>query len=87
LAADTVLGFQPAGVSEFEVLGIDPNLGLDPLNTTDFATLLTFTDSGTFNGTMTPITEDVPEPSSFLMLASALVGFGAFLTHLRQRAS
>jgi hypothetical protein len=87
LAADTVLPFGPGGVSEFEVLGIDPNLGLDPLNTTDFATTLTFTGSGTFNGTMTPIAEDVPEPSTFVVLASALVGLAALLTTNARRGS
>jgi hypothetical protein len=30
IAADTVFHFASGGVSEFEVLGIDPNLGLDP---------------------------------------------------------
>jgi hypothetical protein len=42
LAADILFDFAPAGVSEFEVLGIDPGLGLDPDNTTAFITALTF---------------------------------------------
>jgi len=78
LAADTVFPFATGGVSEFEVLGIDPNLGLDPENTTAFITGLTFEGAGNFTGTMTPITENVavPEPASLTLLASGLLGFG-----------
>jgi hypothetical protein len=78
LAANTVFDFAPGGVSEFEVLGINPNLGLDPENTTAFITALTFESAGNFTGTMTPITTDVsvPEPASLTLLASGLLGFG-----------
>ena len=38
----TMFDFTDSGVNEFEVLGIDPGLGLDPLNTTAFITALTF---------------------------------------------
>jgi hypothetical protein len=79
LAADTVFDFAPGGVSEFEVLGIDPNLGLDPENTTAFITGLTFEGAGNFTGTMTPITENVagvPEPASLTLLSSGLLGLG-----------
>jgi PEP-CTERM motif len=73
LAADTVFDFAPGGVSKFEVLGIDPSLGLDPTNATAFITDLTFEAAGNFTGTMMPITVSVPEPSTWAML---LVGFG-----------
>lgn len=79
LAADTVFDFAPGGASEFEVLGIDPNLGLDPDNTTAFITGLTFEGAGNFTGTMTPITENlasVPEPASLVLLVSGLFGLG-----------
>src|SRR5205085_7456212 len=67
LAANTLFDFGPGGVSQFEILGIDPSLGLDPNNATAFVTALTFEGSGTFTGTMIPVTTDVaavPEPGS-----------------------
>jgi hypothetical protein len=45
----TVFDFAPGGVSEFEVLGIDPNLGLDPTNPIAFITALTFESAGKFH--------------------------------------
>jgi hypothetical protein len=77
LAAVTIFDFASAGVSEFEILGIDPNLGLNPLNSTDFVTPLTFVGDGTFTGTMTPITERIaatPEPASLSLLVMSLLG-------------
>ena len=77
LAADTLFDFGPGGVDEFEVLGIDSALGLDPANTTAFITALTFESAGNFTGTMTPITTNVsavPEPASLAVFASGLLG-------------
>ncbi len=83
LAANTLFNFDTGGVNEFEVLGIDPSLGLDPNNATDFVTQLTFTGTGNFTGTMTPITTDVPEPSTWAMMLIGFAGIG-FMTYRRK---
>ena len=49
--------FGRRGVNRFLVLGIEKEAALNPNNPTAFITGLTFTRSGTFSGTMTPITE------------------------------
>lgn len=85
LAANTVFDFGGGGVSEFEVLGIDPDLGLDPNNPTAFITDLTFEGAGSFTGTMTPITVSVPEPSTWAMMLLGFVGLG-FAGYCRARA-
>jgi len=71
IAPDTLFSFAPGGVSEFEVLGISSSVGLNPNSATDFVTQLTFTGSGVFTGTMTPVI-GVPELSTWAM---ALLGF------------
>jgi hypothetical protein len=80
LAANTLFNFSGTGVSQFEVLGIDPSLGLDPNNPVAFVTALTFEGTGTFTGTMTPVVNGVPEPSTWAMmiLGFACVGFMAY---------
>jgi Fibronectin type III domain/PEP-CTERM motif len=80
LAGGTQFNFLGSGVNEFEVLGIDPGLGLDPLNPTAFVTALTFEGAGQFTGTMTPVTNAVPEPSTWamLMLGFLALGFVAY---------
>jgi hypothetical protein len=74
LAANTVFDFAAGGVSEFEVLGIDTTLGLDPNNPTAFITDLTFEGAGNFTGTMTPITTSIPEPSTWAMIGLGFAG-------------
>jgi hypothetical protein len=86
LAAGQLLNFGGNGVDRFEVLGIDPSLGLDPLNTTAFITALTFTGAGNFTGTMTPITTEVgavPEPSTWAMMILGFAGIG-FMAYRRK---
>jgi hypothetical protein len=74
LSADTVFDFGPGGVQEFEVLGISPGLGLDPLDSTDFVTRVTYEGTGTFTGTMTPIA--APESSTWVMMLLGFAGLG-----------
>ena len=76
LEPNTVFNFGSGGVKEFEVLGIDPNVGLDPNDPTAFVTKLTFTGSGTFDGTMTPVAVNTPEPSTWAMAILGVVGIG-----------
>ncbi len=75
---ETIFDFPMGGVGAFTVPGIDPADGLDPADTTAFITGLTFAGDGTFNGTQTPITEEVaatPEPGSISLLATGLLGW------------
>jgi hypothetical protein len=51
-----VFSFPTGGVTAFTVSGVDANLLLDPANSSAFVTGLTFTASGTFTGTQTPLT-------------------------------
>lgn len=66
------------GVSEFELLGLDPNAGLDPTDVTAFVTGLTFTGDGTFTGTMQALTEAtaVPLPPTWILVVPGLAGLG-----------
>jgi hypothetical protein len=75
---ETIFDFPNGGVGAFTVTGIDPADGLHPADTTAFITGLTFAGDGTFNGTQTPITEEVaatPEPGSISLLATGLLGW------------
>ena len=82
LAANTLFNFGPGGVSMFEILGIDPSLGLDPNNSTAFVTQVTFTGDGAFTGTMTAVTA-VPEPSTWAMMILGFAGVG-FMVYRRK---
>ena len=61
-------------VTSFDVTGIDPSLMLNPDDATAFVTGLTFTANGSFTGTQTPLTENVPEPGTIVTLVSGLAG-------------
>ena len=66
------------GLSRFRVGDIETAAGLDPSNTTAFVTGLSFTGSGSFTGTQTPITvnvpDRVPEPPMLALLLVAQAG-------------
>ena len=83
LDPNSLFDFALGGVSEFEVLGIDPNANLDLLNGNAFITTVTFTGSGTFTGTMTAV---VPEPSTWALMALGFAGLG-FASWRRQVAA
>ena len=70
LAGGQLFSFAGSGVNQFEVLGINP--GVDPENPLAFITAVTFEGPGNFTGTMTPITDAVPEPSTWAMM---ILGF------------
>ena len=68
--------FGSAGVDRFRILGIETGAGLDPSSTTAFITGLSFKGDGRFTGTMTPITSEVPEPSTLILLGLSLAILG-----------
>jgi hypothetical protein len=87
LNPNTVFSFGPTGVDRFEILGIDPNLALDPNNTMAFVATLTFAADGNFTGTMTPVTQDTtPLPAALPLFAGGLCVIG-LLARRRQRFS
>jgi hypothetical protein len=64
-----------SGVSEFEIIGIDP--GVNPTDITAFVTGLTFTMDGSFTGTMQPIVEETtPVPAALLLFGTSLGALG-----------
>jgi hypothetical protein len=68
----SVFDFGVGGIDFFRVLGIETSAGLDPSNTMGFVTGLTFTGAGQFTGTQTPLTAEVPEPSTLLLFVAGI---------------
>jgi hypothetical protein len=71
LAPDTIFDFASGGVSEFEILGINPSG--DTSNGNAFVTRVSFIGDGTFNGSMTAV---IPEPSTWAMTLLGFAGLG-----------
>jgi hypothetical protein len=71
-AGGALFDFGAAGVSNFQILGIETSVGIDPENTTAFIAGFTFTGPGQFTGSQTPIIENVPEPHAMTLLLSGL---------------
>jgi hypothetical protein len=87
VAAGSILGgvahaFGGSGLDRFRITGIPPSANLDPNSPTAFVTDLTFAGSGSFTGTMKPLTAPVPEPESWAML---IAGLGLIGTAVRRR--
>jgi hypothetical protein len=75
------------GVSNFEVLGIDPSSGLNAFDPNAFVTKLTFVSAGNFTGEMDPLTVSaVPLPSTWGMMLLGLVGLGFVAFREKRRA-
>jgi hypothetical protein len=75
--AGNIFNFAPGGLDCFRVRGIEVSAGLDPNNTTAFITGLTFTGTGAFTGTMTPVTVNVAnvrEPATLFLVGFGLIG-------------
>ncbi|HTJ54451.1 MAG TPA: nidogen-like domain-containing protein [Nitrosospira sp.] len=67
-----VFSFDAAGVSRFELRGIDTGAGLDPSNTQAFVTGLTFVTGGDVSMMQTPLTAPIPEPETYALLLAGL---------------
>lgn len=83
LTGGQAFSFAAGGVSQFRVTGIETSAGLNPV-ALNFVTGLTFVADGEFNGSMTPLVAEVPEPSEAALL---LAGLGSLLLWRRRAGS
>ena len=79
--------FDGLGVDRFRILGIELAALLDPLNSMAFITGLTFLSDGSFNGTMTAITAEVPLPAALPLFATILAGGGLIAWRRKRKAA
>lgn len=68
------LAITQPGITKIRILGINPDLGLDPLDIAAFKLGLIFDKAGLAELSMTPITTAVPEPTSLALLGTGLAG-------------
>lgn len=72
---------QQADIERIRILGINPDLGLNPADIAAFKLGVKLSQAGLAEFTMTPITVAVPEPTSLAMMVAGLVA----LAGLRRR--
>lgn len=74
------------GVSEFQLLGINPDERIDPLGSAPFVTGMTFTNPGLVTMRQVAITPaSVPEPSSLILLGLAVFSLAGGWTRNESR--
>ena len=71
---DFLSNWDPLGVGQFKIEGIETSAGLDPNDPTAFITGLTFVSGGTIAVNQSPIQTYVPAPGSLALLGLGLLG-------------
>ncbi len=88
----STFNFGAGGVNAFRLLGINPNIALDPSNTLAFVTGLTFVNGGRVAMSQLPLTTfvgggagTVPEPATWAMMILGFLGVGSMVRSQRRR--